>query len=73
MANGAYNLDNVNDLINETNTAFADGRIGEQIGNFSQGTQDLFKAWQNGEASQSDVFKSLIADFQGIEDQTKKA
>ncbi|MRB49369.1 hypothetical protein GH860_29910, partial [Bacillus thuringiensis] len=39
MANGAYNLDKVNDLINETNTAFADGRIGEQIGNFSQGTQ----------------------------------
>lgn len=73
MANGAYNLDKVNDLINETNTAFADGRIGEQIGNFSQETQDLFKAWQNGEASQSDVFKSLIADFQGIEDQTKKA
>lgn len=73
MANGAYNLDKVNDLINETNTAFADGRIGEQIGDFSQGTQDLFKAWQNGEASQSDVFKSLIADFQGIEDQTKKA
>lgn len=73
MANGAYNLDKVNDLINETNTAFADGRIGEQIGNFSQGTQDLFKAWQNGEATQSEVFKSLIADFQGIEDETKKA
>lgn len=73
MANGAYNLDKVNDLMNETNTAFADGRIGEAIGNFSQETQNLFKAWQNGEASQSDVFKSLINDFAGIEDETKKA
>lgn len=44
--NGAYNLDKVNDSINEVTTRLADGTIGENIGQFSTETQNLFEQWQ---------------------------
>ena len=57
LQGGAYNLDKVNDAINEVTTRLADGTIGDSIDLYSQKTQGLFLAWQNGEATRS---RSLI-------------
>ena len=51
LEGGAYNLDKVNDAINEVTTRLADGTIGDSIDLYSQKTQSLFLAWQNGEAA----------------------
>lgn len=63
LKNGAYNLDKVNDAINEVTTRLVDGTIGESIGSFSSKTQELFASWQNGGASQKDVIDSIVADI----------
>ena len=60
LDNGAYNLDKVNDAINEVPTRLADGTIADEIDSYSIKTRELFKAWQDGEATQKDV---LIPSF----------
>ena len=59
---GAYNLDKVNDSINEIKNRLADGTIGDTMaeidektgelkdgtGIWSKTTEKAFKAWQNG-------------------------
>lgn len=63
LKNGAYNLDKVNDAINEMTTRLVDGTIGESIGSFSTKTQELFTSWQNGGATQKQVIDSIVADI----------
>lgn len=63
LEGGAYNLDKVNDAINEVTTRLADGTIGNSIDLYSQKTQSLFLAWQNGEATQKQVIDSIVADI----------
>lgn len=63
LKNGAYNLDKVNDAINEVTTRLVDGTIGESIGSFSTKTQELFTLWQNGGATQKQVIDSIVADI----------
>lgn len=63
LKNGAYNLDKVNDAINEVTTRLVDGTIGESIGSFSTKTQELFTSWQNGGATQKQVIDSIVADI----------
>ena len=63
LQGGAYNLDKVNDAINEVTTRLADGTIGDSIDLYSQKTQSLFLAWQNGEAAQKQVIDSIVADI----------
>lgn len=63
LKNGAYNLDKVNDAINEVTTRLVDGTIGESIGFFSTKTQELFTSWQNGGATQKQVIDSIVADI----------
>lgn len=60
---GAYNLDKVNDYVKEFGVSLADGRIEKNLNSFSDNTQKLFEAWQNGEATTSDVFYSVIDDL----------
>lgn len=69
LKNGAYNLDKVNDAINEVTTRLADGTIGDSIGSFSTKTQELFTSWQNGGATQKDVIDSIVADIANCENQ----
>lgn len=69
LKNGAYNLDKVNDAINEVATRLADGTIGDSIGSFSTKTQELFTSWQNGGATQKDVIDSIVADIANCENQ----
>ena len=63
LQGGAYNLDKVNDAINEVTTRLVDGTIGDYIDLYSQKTQSLFLAWQNGEATQKQVIDSIVADI----------
>ena len=60
---GAYNLDKVNDAINEVTTRLADGTIEDSLGSFSKETQNTFKAWQDGKATQKDVIDSIVNDI----------
>ena len=69
LKNGAYNLDKVNDAINEVTTRLVDGTIGESIGLFSTKTQELFASWQNGGATQKQVIDSIVADIAGCTNQ----
>lgn len=66
---GAYNLDKVNDAINEVTTRLADGTIADTIESYSTETQDLFKAWQNGGASQKEVIDSIVKDIKNTSSQ----
>lgn len=63
LKNGAYNLDKVNDAINEVTTRLVDGTIGDSIGSFSTKTQELFASWKNGGATQKEVIDSIVADI----------
>lgn len=69
LEGGAYNLDKVNDSINEVTTRLADGTIGDAIGIYSQKTQELFQAWENGGATQKQVIDSIVADISGCQNQ----
>lgn len=69
---GAYNLDKVNDAINEVTTRLADGTIEESLDIYSKRTQDLFRAWQNGEATQKDVIDSIVKDIQNCDNEQQK-
>lgn len=76
-SNGAYNLDKVNDAINEVTNRLADGTIADSMSQidektgkvkegtagWSQKTEDVFHAWQNGQATQKDVIDSIVADI----------
>lgn len=66
---GAYNLDKVNDAINEVTTRLADGTLEESMGLYSTKTQELFAAWQTGGATQKQVIDSIVADIQGATNQ----
>lgn len=63
LDSGAYKLDNVNDLVKEISISIIDGRISENIGSFSEKTQQLFESFENGGATQREVFDSIIDDL----------
>ena len=69
---GAYNLDKVNDSINEVTTRLADGTIEEGLGNFSGKTKETFEAWKTGGATQKDLIDSIVADIQGTTNEQEK-
>ena len=74
---GAYNLDKVNDSINEVKNRLADGsiestmsKVDEKTGKVVEGTakwsgetESLFKQWQNGETTQKAVIDSIVSDI----------
>lgn len=66
---GAYNLDKVNDAINEVTTRLADGTVEDAIESYSKETQDLFKSWKEGGATQKDVIDSIVKDIKGTKNQ----
>ena len=69
LEGGAYNLDKVNDAINEVTTRLADGTIADAIGMYSSETQRLFEAWKNGGATQKQVIDSIVSDIAGCTNQ----
>lgn len=66
---GAYNLDKVNDAINEVTTRLADGTIEDSMKSYSTETRKLFKEWKKGEATQKQVIDSIVNDIKGTENQ----
>jgi len=72
--NGSYNLDRLNDGMLEFNNQLLYGGkdIGEAFGELSEKSQGLFKDFKDGKASASDVFKSVITDLKGMDDQVKR-
>ena len=86
LEGGAYNLDKVNDAINEVTTRLADGSISETFwllneetgqleqgtGKWSQAVKDVFGQWQQGGATQKQVIDTIVADIQSTENQQDK-
>lgn len=72
LEGGAYNLDKVNDSINEVTTRLSDGTIANAIGQFSTETQNTFKAWQEGGATQKDVINSIVSDIANCTNQQEQ-
>lgn len=61
--NGAYNLDKVNDSINEVKNRLGDGTIKSNLSMFSDETQSAFKNWESGKGTMKDVINSIVADI----------
>lgn len=73
MDNGAYSLDKVGDFLNEFLTSLNDGRMEEGLGNFSQGTQEVFNQYKRGEKTAKDVLDAVIGELNTVTDETKRA
>ena len=69
---GAYNLDQVNDAINEVTTRLVDGTIEGALDSFDTKTQDVFKAWQEGRATQKDVVNAIVEDISKTTNEQEK-
>ena len=69
---GAYNLDKVNDAINEVTTGLVDGTIEGALDSFDTKTQDVFKAWQEGRATQKDVVNAIVEDISKTTNEQEK-
>ncbi|WP_371017379.1 peptidoglycan DD-metalloendopeptidase family protein [Pseudalkalibacillus sp. JSM 102089] len=70
---GVYNLDYLNDAMKEFSIVTAEGgdATTETMGELSKGTQDLFKKFENGEATVKDLHNSVIKDLNGMDDKVK--
>ncbi len=66
---GAYNLDKVNDAINEVTTRLSDGTIEDALDSFSEETRRTFSEWKKGGASQKEVINAVIQDISRAESQ----
>lgn len=60
---GAYNLDKVNDSINEIKTRIGDDTIRENLDLYSDKTKKLFKNWDEGKGTMKDVIDSIVDDI----------
>ena len=60
---GAYNLDKVNDSINEIKNRLGDGTIKDHLSEFDSGTQNAFKEWENGKGTMKDVIDAVVNDI----------
>lgn len=72
-SNGAYNLDKVGDYLNEFLTALSDGRMEESIGQFSEGTQQVFENFKSGGATAEDVLNAVLGDITQMPNEYDKA
>lgn len=72
-SNGAYQLDKVGDFLNEFLTSLSDGRMEESIDKFSQGTQEVFAAYQSGGANAQDVLNAVIGEMATMTSETDRA
>lgn len=86
LENGAYNLDKVNDAINEVTTRIADGTIADSMSQINEKTgkleessvgwgknvEEIFRQWQQGGATQKQVIDAIVADIQNTEGQQDK-
>lgn len=69
---GAYNLDKVNDAINEVTNRIADGTVSDSLDMFNDKTQDVFKAWQEGGATEKEVINAIVEDIRNTTNEEEK-
>lgn len=69
---GAYNLDKVNDAINEVTNRIADGTVSDSLDMFNDKTQDMFKAWQEGGATEKEVINAIVEDIRTTTNEEEK-
>ena len=72
LEGGAYNLDKVNDAINEVTTRLVDGTVEGALDIYSEKTQDVFEAWKDGKATQKDVINSIVNDIATCQNQQEQ-
>ncbi len=70
--NGAYNLDKVNDSINEIKNRLGDGTIKDNLSLFSKDTQKAFKNWENGKGTMKDVINSVVNDINSCKNEQEQ-
>lgn len=63
MDSGALNTDKVADAVKELQIRLGDGTFEQNMGLFSQSTQDMFAKWKEGGATVSDVAASIGQDL----------
>lgn len=72
LEGGAYNLDKVNDSINEVTTRLTDGTIEEALSQMTSETKNVFLSWQNGEATQEQVLSSIANNLDNCSEKTQE-
>lgn len=60
---GSYNLDKMQDAINEVTTRLASGDIEGSLDMFNDKTKEVFQSWKEGGAEQKDVVDAIIKDI----------
>lgn len=60
---GSYNLDKMQDAINEVTTRLASGDIEGSLDMFNDKTKEVFQSWKEGGAEQQDVVDAIIQDI----------
>ncbi|MBJ3789291.1 phage tail tape measure protein, partial [Bacillus sp. OA1] len=70
---GAYNLDYVNDLVKEFGITVQEDTKGvaDAFGGLSKETQGLWEQFKAGKAPAADVFKAVIGELKGMDNQVK--
>lgn len=72
LEDGAFNTDKAADAVKEFGVFLNEGKIGENIELFSKNTQKLFKEYEKGKVTASEVFASISKDIVETEDKQKK-
>ncbi|SHI02114.1 phage tail tape measure protein, partial [Virgibacillus chiguensis] len=70
---GVYNLDFINDAMKEFQVRLKDGSksTSDAMGEMSKSTQDVWKAFLNGDKTVKDVSNTVLKELEGMDDQVK--
>lgn len=60
---GSYNLDKMQDAINEVTTRLSSGDIEGSLDMFNDKTKEVFQSWKDGGAKQKDVIEAILKDI----------
>lgn len=60
---GSYNLDKMQDAVNEITTRMSDGTIEKALDSFNDKTKEVFQAYKEGGATQQDVQDAIVQDI----------
>lgn len=60
---GSYNLDKMQDAVNEITTRLASGDIEGSLDMFNDKTKEVFQSWKEGGATQKDVQDAIVQDI----------
>lgn len=60
---GSYNLDKMQDAVNEITTRMSDGTIEGALDSFNDKTKEVFQAYKEGGATQKDVQDAIVQDI----------